>query len=57
MVVLADKACIEKLVGTKIKNLDLYKRHLHINPLSKSMSNSRNRLKHWNLLVTLYWVL
>ena len=26
MVVLADKACIEKLVGTKIKNLDLYQK-------------------------------
>src|SRR6056300_78572 len=26
MVVLVDKACIEKLVGTKIKNLDLYQK-------------------------------
>ena len=37
MVVLADKACIEKLVGTKIKTLICTKRHSRINLLSKSM--------------------
>ena len=51
MVTFIEKAQIEEVVGTKIKNLGLYQKLLRISPLLRSMKILLSLLKLLNLLV------